>query len=179
MLTNVTRTVRNRRIVTLPRSVEKEEDCINAASGKNTKLLKWNILQKILSVKRRDKVFCHECRFCCTLSVCTNEDGTYFKDSEDKPLNGSKNKVHTICLQTYVNIYCICFFKAVNAATGYLTDMRMYKNPDYRCLKPKPGLPSSQWPHYDMEQHRAAKSVEELQKVDEIPFDKESLVFYT
>ena len=27
-----------------------------------------------------------------------------------------------------------------------------------------------------MEQHRAAKSVEELNKVDEIPFDKESLV---
>ena len=52
--------------------------------------------------------------------------------------------------------------------------MRMYKYPDYRCLKPKPGLPSSQWPHYDMEQHRAAKSVEELNKVDEIPFDKES-----
>ena len=34
MLTNVTRTVRNRGIVTLPRSVEKEEDCINVASGK-------------------------------------------------------------------------------------------------------------------------------------------------
>ena len=34
MLTSVTRTVRNRRIVTLLRSVEKEEDCINVASGK-------------------------------------------------------------------------------------------------------------------------------------------------
>ena len=53
----------------------------------------------------------------------------------------------------------------------------MYKAPDYRCLKPKPGLPSSQWPHYDMEQHRAAKSIEELNKVDEIPFDKESELF--
>ena len=30
---------------------------------------------------RRDKEFCHECRFCCTLSVCTTKDGTYFKDS--------------------------------------------------------------------------------------------------
>ena len=55
-----------------------------------------------------------------------------------------------------------------------MIDMRMYKYPDYRCLKPKPGLPSSQWPHYDMEQHRAAKSLEELDKVEEIPFDKES-----
>ena len=39
MLTNVTRTVRNRRTVTLQRSAEKEEECINAASGEiiNTK----------------------------------------------------------------------------------------------------------------------------------------------
>ena len=41
MLTNVTRTVRNRREVTLLRSVEKEEDCINAASGETIKLIKW------------------------------------------------------------------------------------------------------------------------------------------
>ena len=65
----------------------------------------------------------------------------------------------------------------MDAATGYLIDMKMYKYPDYRCLKPKPDLPSSQWPHYDMEQHRAAKSVEELNKVEEIPFDKESWLF--
>ena len=39
MLTNVTRTVRNRRTVALQRSAEKEEECINAASGEiiNTK----------------------------------------------------------------------------------------------------------------------------------------------
>merc|ERR1712241_1205852 len=42
---------------------------------------------------RRDKVFCHECRFCCTLSVCTDKEGkSYYRDSLDKPLNGSKNK---------------------------------------------------------------------------------------
>ena len=82
--------------------------------------------------------------------------------------------------------------KGVDAATGYLVDMRMYKYPDFRCvqvctgvymriykypdfrcLKPKPGLPSSQWPHYDMEQHRAARTQEELERVKEIPFDKE------
>ena len=126
---------------------------------------------------RRDKVFCHECRFCCTLSVCTNKDGTYFIDSTDKSLHGSKNKV---LITFYVEIvYYYCFNEAVDAATGYMVDMRMYKYPDYRCLKPKPDLPSSQWPHYDMEQHRAAKSIEELKKVDEIPFDKESLVCYS
>ena len=69
-------------------------------------------------------------------------------------------------------------FKAVDAATGYLVHMRIFKHPDYRCLKPKPGLPSSQWPHYDMKQHRAAKTVQELQQVEEIPFDKESLIFH-
>ena len=35
MLTNVTRIVRNKRIVTLPKSVEKEGDCINVVSGKS------------------------------------------------------------------------------------------------------------------------------------------------
>ena len=52
----------------------------------------------------------------------------------------------------------------------------MYLN--YRCLKPKPGLPSSEWPHYDMQQYRKAKSAVELEKVDEIPFDKVSLKLY-
>ena len=94
-------------------------------------------------------------------------------DSSDKPINGSKNKVDKI----YLFFIKLFFYEAVDAATGYLVDMKMYKYPDYRCLKPKPDLPSSQWPHYDMEQHRAAKSVEELNKVDEIPFDKESELF--
>ena len=64
--------------------------------------------------------------------------------------------------------------KDVDAKTGYLVDMKMYKAPDYRCLKPKEDLPSSEWPHYDMEQHRAAKTTEDMEKVGEIPFDKES-----
>ena len=102
---------------------------------------------------RRDKIFCHHCRFCCTVSICSRKEGDYFKE---------KN----ITSHDY------------EASRGYLEDTTMYKNPDYRCLKPKPGLPSSQWPHYDMEQHRAAKSLEELDKVEEIPFDKESSLFY-
>ena len=62
----------------------------------------------------------------------------------------------------------------MDAIMGYTTDMKMYKYDDFRCLKPQPDLPSSQWPHYDMKQHRTAKTTEELNKVDEIPFDKES-----
>ena len=41
---------------------------------------------------RRDKIFCHECRFCCSLSICTNKDGlTYFNKSEIKTgMNGTE-----------------------------------------------------------------------------------------
>merc|ERR1712020_579617 len=42
---------------------------------------------------RRDKEFCHECRFCCTLSVCTTKDWTYFKDSSIREVHfGKKSK---------------------------------------------------------------------------------------
>ena len=61
--------------------------------------IKIEYFDKNLLSTRRDKVFCHECRFCCTLSVCTNKDGTYFINSPDKPLNGSKNKVFIISIK--------------------------------------------------------------------------------
>ena len=48
----------------------------------------------------------------------------------------------------------------------------MWKNYDFRCLKPKEGVPSAKWPHYEMKGYRAAKTQEELDKVEEIPFDK-------
>ena len=59
-----------------------------------------------------------------------------------------------------------------NAVLGYSTDMRLYKSWDFRCLKPKPGVPIPEWPHYEMNSFREAKSEEELKKVPEIPFDK-------
>ena len=46
-----------------------------------------------------------------------------------------------------------------------------YKRADNRCLKPVQNKPPNKWPHYDMEQFRAAKTEEELKKVTEIPFD--------
>ena len=49
--------------------------------------------------------------------------------------------------------------------------MTMYKGYDFRCLKPKAGVPSEKWPHYEMQAFRAAKTKEELKKVEEIPFD--------
>ena len=114
---------------------------------------------------RRDKKFCHECRFCCSLSICTKKDGTsYFR-------NESWNGL---------------FMNTFSAAQGYTVDLK-YRNDlfqrereliDFRCLKPKPGVPSSKWPHYDMKQHRAATTLAELQQVDEITFDKESFIYF-
>ena len=60
----------------------------------------------------------------------------------------------------------------MDAGGGFLTDQPMYKNSDFRCLKPISGVKSSKWPHYEMKGFRAAKSDEELSKVAEVPFDK-------
>ena len=65
----------------------------------------------------------------------------------------------------------------MDAGRGFLTDQQMYKNSDFRCLKPKSGIKSSKWPHYEMKGFRAAKNNKELSKVKEIPFDKYFLNF--
>ena len=67
--------------------------------------------------------------------------------------------------------------RTISAKEGFLTDMKMYKNPDFRCLKPKKRLPPNKWPHYYMPKFRAAKNKDELQKVEEVPFDKYFLNF--
>ena len=51
--------------------------------------------------------------------------------------------------------------------------MKMYKFPDFRCLKPKAGVSSALWPHYEMTGHRAARTEHQLRAVEEIPFNKE------
>ena len=61
---------------------------------------------------------------------------------------------------------------SVTAAQGFSTDMRMYKYQDFRCLKPKKGIPSEKWPHYEMQAYRTALTKKDLKKVKEIPFDK-------
>ena len=56
---------------------------------------------------RRDNAFCHECRFCCTLSICTNKDGTYFRDSSEKSLQGAENKVFITFVMWFIIIVSI------------------------------------------------------------------------
>ena len=100
-------------------------------------------------------MFCHECRFCCTLSICTSKDGTIYKFTHNSTEKFVDKEVKT----------------DVNAAIGFSTDHIMYKKSDYRCLKPKEKIPSKDWPHYEMEAYREAKSKTDLEKVKEMPFD--------
>ena len=87
---------------------------------------------------RRDKEFCHECRFCCTLSVCTNNTGNHFKDTTQEELGAVKNE-------------------KISGKAAFEVDMKMYKGPDYRCLKPLKGVAPESWPHHFMPEYRAAK----------------------
>merc|ERR1719244_1259075 len=48
----------------------------------------------------------------------------------------------------------------------------LYKKNDFRCIKPVEGKPPEEWPHYEMVGYRAAKTKEELDAVEEVPFDK-------
>lgn len=99
---------------------------------------------------RRDKEACHECRFCCTLSVCTSPIGNYFRDSEKIDQTGQD----------------------VSATDGFKIDRHLWKNRDYRCIKPKDNVNPENWPHYEMEGYRNAKTKEELESVEEHEFDR-------
>ena len=114
-----------------------------------------------ISFFRRDKAYCHECRYCCTLSVCTKAEGF----SWGSIYLHSNKSLEEALLKGLLN-------GAPSAIVGFSTDTLMYKNFDFRCLKPKEGIPIEEWPHYEMYGFRAAKTKEELDKVKEIPFDK-------
>ena len=109
----------------------------------------------MFKIFRRDKESCHECRFCCTFSICTIGDKHIFKDTK-KITDEIKNEKS----------------KEIEAQTVFLTDREMLDPYDYRCIKPKEELPPHKWPHYHMPEFRAAKNIDELRKVEEVPFDK-------
>ena len=103
--------------------------------------------------QRRDKEFCHECRFCCTLSICTDEYGTTFKASENYTENVNSDG-------------------KIDARHNYMANQRMYKKSDYRCLKPSNITKPEKWAYYEMEGFRAATSEDDLKNVKEIKYDK-------
>ena len=107
-------------------------------------------------------MFCNECRFCCTLGVCTTPTGlnlftsTFNSTTRVAKLRGESNVSKTL---------------KTDATSGFLTNKKMWKSEDFRCLKPKSTDPNN-WPHYEMEGFRKAANKKELEAVKEIKFDK-------
>ena len=97
---------------------------------------------------RRDKRFCHECRFCCTLTMCVRppggEEGIVFEGSD-------------IILEDH-NI-------TLRAETLFFSTNHRYKNYDYYCMKPYSHDDPSQWEQYDMVEYRKAFTKEAMEKV--------------
>ena len=60
----------------------------------------------------------------------------------------------------------------IDAQFAFFTDQPMFKQNDYRCLKPSSRLKPDQWPHYEMKSYRAATTEKELKKVKTIKYDK-------
>ena len=60
----------------------------------------------------------------------------------------------------------------VNSKIGFEADLKMWKYYDFRCLKPISNVNPEDWPHYEMNGYRLAKTKEELESVQEIKFDK-------
>ena len=84
--------------------------------------------------------------------MCTNQDGTRFQKTSNIPEEGGQ-------------------VGKIDAGLAFGTDQRMYKQNDYRCLKPKSTVKPGKWPYYEMEGFRTAKSKEELEKVKEYQYD--------
>ena len=89
---------------------------------------------------RRDKQYCHECRFCCTLPMCTKAPGglnqTTFLKMPLVKLKTQRNK------QSAIDIF--------------LSEETLYKKQDYFCLKPDDKRSASLWERYDPDQFRTA-----------------------
>ena len=119
----VMKIVSNRRKVNLHKIVQGMGDSLNVASGTNFLLY---LIVALISciVFRRDKENCHECRYCCTLSICDTNKGPKFRFS-DRALKKVQEKARKDK-----------YYQSNSAAFGYSHDMRLFKHYDYRCLKP-------------------------------------------
>ncbi|XP_023332753.1 uncharacterized protein LOC111704672 [Eurytemora carolleeae] len=116
---------------------------------------------------RRDGAHCHECRFCCTLLMCTIKTDeklkTIFSTYEKAGNNASVIITNTTGIQNAKEVF-------------YLTN-HQYKSPDYRCLNTESHSDPTEWGSYNPHQLADAANEEELKKVLTIPFDKRFLNF--
>jgi len=97
---------------------------------------------------RRDKKFCHECRFCCTLPMCTYKSG---------------NKIVT----HFDNVH-----KDFKARELFFSDKHLYKSPDYYCLKPNSHEDPKKWHRYEAAGFRKAFNKEMLENTQTFKYDK-------
>ena len=83
---------------------------------------------------RRDKEKCHECRFCCTLPMCTyppgHEDNTWFDGLDNIELKSQDN-----------------IFKADDI---FFSIEHIYEGYDYHCLKPDSHKDPTKWRYYEL-----------------------------
>jgi len=107
---------------------------------------------------RRDKAFCHECRYCCTLPFCSYKDerGVVIVEGENI-LNPNKAADQNIGMDAVYEL------RAMSS---------MYKGYDNRCLKPDDSKDPELWDHYDPDDFYDATSQEMLDKAKIQKFDK-------
>ncbi|XP_023340610.1 uncharacterized protein LOC111710724 isoform X2 [Eurytemora carolleeae] len=113
---------------------------------------------------RRDKANCHECRYCCTLLMCTRKIGSGFH-TDFTSLNGTKLVVDSQS-------------EGIQQAKElFFTSSSMWKLPDYRCLNPESDPDPLKWGHYDPFSFSEAITKEELSKAVTFPYDKRFMNF--
>ena len=105
---------------------------------------------------RRDKIGCHECRFCCTLPMCTYPPGakenTIFDIEHQLELKKQKNKL---------------------TADGiFFSDQPVHLSLDYYCLKPDSHEDPKKWHIYEAAGFRKAFNKEMLENITTFEYDK-------
>ena len=105
---------------------------------------------------RRDKMACHECRFCCTLPMCTNppgnQDDTVFDINSTLELKTQKNEL--------------------TANEIFFSENSIYKSDDYYCLKPDSHEDPKRWRRYDIIGYRKAFNKKMLDNTATFKYDK-------
>jgi len=109
---------------------------------------------------RRDKFFCDECRFCCTLPFCTYIDSE--SGYEIRQL-GEMDLGQTVAGDQENGIRAVDLIHITN---------KLYKDDDGRCLKPYSNKDPEKWDHYKPDDFAFALTKESLEKARTMKFDK-------
>jgi len=123
---------------------------------------------------RRDKANCHECRFCCTLPICTwtsNKELIHATEDVLNELDKEETKEKSFYreekyeLTTFVKSKTAYTISSLNAMDIF------YKSTDERCLKPDLSQPVEKWGHYVPEEFVRAQSQNDLSTSKTVEYD--------